>query len=778
MQISCFSAVLAALLTFVPLGAGAQEHNHGKALPHDIPDFASTPSVRALRTGSWSDQTIWSTGRLPSGGDVVVIPTGTAVTYDVASDAALSVVGINGSLVFRTDRSTRLVVGTMEVFAGGYLEVGRVDAPVAQGVTAEIVIADVAIDASRDPEQYGTGLVGFGKIRMHGASVDPTFVRLAEEPAAGTTSLRIDQQVTGWAPSSRLVLPGTNQPPPTGYQPQWEEPTLAGITDLTLKLGGALRFNHSGARNSDGKLEFLPHVGNLSRNIIVRSANPSGTRGHVIFVERADVDIRYSLFKDLGRTKFTPLDSTTFDAKHVPTHIGANQIGRYSLHMHHLFGPEKAPSSGYQFVLAGNAIDGSTKWGMTIHNSHFGLIKDNVVYDVAGAGIVTEDGSETANVFDHNFVVRTWGTGHDTGNQREGANDWGWEGSGLWFRGPNNFVRNNVVANSNSFAVTYMMLRVDGVPIPTAPGKVPSVPTNMQAVPLREFANNEWYASYFGLTIWDLGAACCTGMFELPVSTLSNTHAWHIGKWGVYGYSSNRVTFDGWVQRNDVRQLSEPTIGFYFGDYIARNTIIRHADIQNVRTAIVVPFKAGDVRDIYGNAPGTFVVEDTNLQAVTGVYLETPWGVTGGGQNLPPRRTTLRNVRFLTPNGNPGDGTPAAIFPAARFDQANPNLVVSDEIRVEAFNGTPGDNFRVYYPEQAPNFIVPQTGNGILAAPVAGLTNEQAWARHHVAIGGAVAPCSAQRPGVLGFACQVTAFESVTESGKVPTAPRDVRLLH
>ena len=104
-----------------------------------------------------------------------------------------------------------------------------------------------------------------------------------------------------------MVLPGTNQPG-GNYQSQWEEPTLAGIADRTLQLGGALRFNHSGARNSDGKVEFLPHVGNLSRNVILRSANPAGTRGHVIFVERADVDIRYALFKDLGRTKFTPLE--------------------------------------------------------------------------------------------------------------------------------------------------------------------------------------------------------------------------------------------------------------------------------------------------------------------------------------------------------------------------------------------------------------------------------------------------------------------------------------
>src|SRR5258706_1458652 len=159
------------LALMLPLHAGAQDHNHGAALPHDIPDFAANPGVRALRSGVWSDQSIWSAGRPPAADDVVLIPAGTVVTYDVASDAALRVVGINGSLVFRTDRSTRLVAGTIEVFPSGYLEIGRIDAPVAPGVVAEIVIRDLSINTSQDPEQYGTRLIGFGKVRMHGASI-------------------------------------------------------------------------------------------------------------------------------------------------------------------------------------------------------------------------------------------------------------------------------------------------------------------------------------------------------------------------------------------------------------------------------------------------------------------------------------------------------------------------------------------------------------------------------------------------------------------------------
>ena len=53
-------------------------------------------------------------------------------------------------------------------------------------------------------------------------------------------------------------------------------------------------------------MRFLPHVGNLGRSIVVRSANPAGVRGHTIFIHRATVNLRYVLFKDLGRTTIAP----------------------------------------------------------------------------------------------------------------------------------------------------------------------------------------------------------------------------------------------------------------------------------------------------------------------------------------------------------------------------------------------------------------------------------------------------------------------------------------
>jgi len=749
----CAQTVLPAfaLIVLTSGHALAQQHVHKAGLAHDVPDFAVNPTTRAVRNGSWSTADTWSAGRVPAADEVVRIPLGVAVTYDVLSDAALESIAIEGSLTFRTDINTRLVAGVVQVMPSGSLEIGRAGSPVAPGVRAEIVIADRPIDISADPDQYGTGLIGFGTIRIHGAVVEPTFVRLSAEPAVGQQALGLQTApASGWE-GARLILPGTNQFTRGGaYQPQWEELVATAVTGAQVDLAAPLAFSHPGARDGDGTLDFLPHVGNLSRNVIVRSANPAGTRGHVIFLHRADVDIRYALFKDLGRTTIRPLDAVS------------NHIGRYSLHMHHTFGPEKPRADGYQFALVGNAIDGGSKWGITVHDSHYGLIRDNVVYNTAGAGVMTEDGSETGNVFDHNFVVRAWGTGTERADERRGNHDWGYEGAAFWFRGPNNHVRNNVAANANSFAVAYMMLDVGSVRIPSKPAADPDrsgTTINMMARPLVEFANNEVYASFAGLTIWNLGANCCSEVYEVSESVVLNTTMWHVGTTGFYGYGSNRLVFDGWIQRGDPRILANPneTVrAFDFGDYLVRNTVIRRADIQGLRLGIRLPSKAGDTRDIYGGNPGVLVVEQSTLRNVINIHATTMFGVTGGGRLLPPRQTVLRSVKFERVNGDVGDSPQFDVLMVFNPDEGpNANVFVSDEVLVYDYNNRPGDSFRVYYKEQSPTFRLPASSPDIVRAPVTGLTNEASWSQYKVAIAGAVAPCATERPGFGGFVCAI-----------------------
>jgi hypothetical protein len=79
------------------------------------------------------------------------------------------------------------------------------------------------------------------------------------------------------------------------------------------------------------------------------------------------------------------------------------------------------------------------------------------------------------------------------------------------------------------------------------------------------------------------------------------------------------------------------------------------------------------------------------------------------------------------------------------------NLTASDTVFVYDYNGVAGDNFQVFYNEQRPDFIVPQSTSNLVGAPVAGLTNQQTWAQYGIAIAGSVANNTTTRSLIRGL---------------------------
>jgi hypothetical protein len=710
--------LITALMTLVvsPGLAYAQDHPHVAAssgIPHGIPRVCVPATVTSIANGAWSNPAIWSTGRVPVAGDAVLITANTSVTYDVVSGAALRCVDIEGSLGFRPDMRTAMMVGTITVLESGRLEIGTPQAPVAASVDAELVIADQPVDTMRDPEQWTVGLIGLGTIRMHGATKTPTFSRAAAEPLSGHTTLLLEEPVSGWNVGDTIVMPDTRQlrqnERGSSYSPQWEELTAAAIAGASITLSTPLAFNHRGARDGEGTLALLPHVGNLSRNVVVRSENPRGTRGHLIFANRSDVDLRYVLFKDLGRTRMGVLDNTEYDADGRVRHVGTNQIGRYSLHFHHSFGPKTPQANGYQFTLVGNAIDDASKWGITVHNSHYGLIQDNVVYNSRGAAIVTEDGTESFNVFEHNFAMRSEGSGEFAPRSGYGGAtpDPGGEGAGFWLRGPNNILRNNVAANVDVFGYGIAAGGLGSVRMPKFKGADPTVEGEYVLVdttdaPLLDFSGNEAYG------------AIQTGVAIGWNGTIGNTRVWHISRHAVTAFPTDRLTVHGLTARGDpgvlVGRFEDPT-GVWFSNYA-----IRDADIQGMRVGVASPFFGASSNEP-GRGDGVATIENSYFRDYVGVAVAT--GYTSSTPTAPVKRAVVRNSRFA-PLRTPAVSQypPAAI--SMNYSTAAGDTARRDPIVVYDFNRTPGDTFRVFY-----SLDLPASG----------------------------APCEATRPDVEGFVC-------------------------
>jgi hypothetical protein len=729
----------------------------------DIPNFGFAPTIMSAVTGLWSNPSTWLPQRVPMAGDVVSIRNGATVTFDVVSNDVLKTVAIESGarLVFLTNVDTRLTVVNLLVTEGGELQIGAAANPVAPAVKAEVVIANVPLDTVSDPSQYGNGLVALGKVTMHGAVRSDSFVRLAVEPQQGDNTLQLAEPVTGWRAGDKLVLPDSKQwaIQTEAYVAEWEEATIDTISPdgLTLTLTAPLLYDHPGARNGDGVLEFLPHVGNRTRNVVVRSASSSGTRGHAMFTYRADVDIRYAGFGGLGRTTLDDIDDTTYNAGGAVTHVGANQDDRFPVNFHHLFGPTATPANGYQFTFVGNAVfcampDHRFKWGVTLSDSHYGLVQDNFIYNWAGAGLATKDGNESFNVIERNFIVRGRGEGDRVGSGKPGN-----EGAAFWFRGPNNFVRDNVAANyrGNSIEAAYgfkfYFVYLGDLRIPSFKGADTSVAGQYttqfgNAMPLREFARNEVYGIENALTIWWLNAVD-TDAQDGGTSTVKDFRGWHISLYGFYGYPMADVVFDGYVMRGDKSVLSnrhEFVMGMWFGDYMTKDVVIRNADIQGMRTGIVDPYFGGS----------TTVIENSYLRNSTNIEVRTP-GAPGSGPNgawREPKSLIVRNVVFGSTAGwNLGGLNAYDIAMGFTDHNGSANFIVSDTVFVYDYNGVADDDFQVFYNEQAPTFVVPVSSGNLVGAPVAGLTNAEAWNLHGIAIAGAVATGASARQKIDGL---------------------------
>jgi hypothetical protein len=704
-------------------GRAQEAHQHTppvSGMPRGIPFFCANPTITSVNAGAWSNPRTWSANRVPGDNDKVSIARRHRVAYDAVNDATLACIEVEGHLAFETNANTRLKVGTLMVLEGGHLEVGSTSRPIAEGVTAEIVIANRPIDTTIDPGQVGTGLVGLGKVTMHGAIKTPTFIRLSREPLAGDTTLGLEKQVAGWRAGDRLIVPDTRQlragqrlATQTSQAEQLEVKALSGAQ---VTLAGALRYDHKGARNTDAKVEFLPHVGNISRNVIVRSENPAGTRGHTIFVSRADVDLRYVEFRELGRTRMGQLLNTRFDSEGKPLGIGVNEIGRYAVHFHHDFGPTATPANGHQFTLVGNSVYNTPKWGITIHRSHYGLIQDNVVFNTRGPGIVTEDGSESFNVFDHNFSLGSTGGGEfaqRTGYAGPGA-DPGGEGAGFWFRGPNNYVRNNVAADADQAGFGLAAGELGPVRTPAFKGAdtskaSESVLLDTARAPVLEFANNEAYGAI------QIGVAYGWN------GTLSNVTVWHPSRHGVSGTPTDTLTVDRLTVRGDSSMLAdqlENPAGVWLNDYRSKKVIVSNANVQGMRVGVLSPFFYHQTAQGAGKS-GSLLVDKGYFRTYIGVSVATAYSA-GGRDQAPLKSAVVRNSVF-EPLDVPQLRTQPPETISMNYGTAADDPEPRDPIVVYDYNGQPGNNFKVYYSHHPP-----QTG----------------------------APCANTLPGIGGWVCK------------------------
>jgi hypothetical protein len=401
------------------------------------------PVVKSVRSGPWSAASTWSTGRVPGAGATVLIRTGHTIVYDLRETEPIAAVHVSGTLRFAPDRYTVLTVGLLKVQPGentaleGFdcdahvaapkdgeprpaLEVGTPDHPIEAKYTARIRLHYFE---GMDRESLPAIVCCGGRMDFHGTPMARTWVKLAKPAKAGDTSVTLAEPVPGWGSSDHVILTATtrqNKVKKTFKETlrtggQTEERLIKIVDGTRLWFNRPLEFDHVATDDYAGE------VANLSRNVVVESANPDGVRGHTMYHRHSSGSISYAEFSHLGKE---------------------GVLGRYSLH-YHLCGDTMRGSS----VVGASIWDSGNRW-LTIHGTNYLVVRDCVGFQSVGHGFFLEDGTEVFNVLDRNLAVQAF-MGKPLPKQilPYDKND----GSGFWWANCRNSFTRNVAAECDEY---------------------------------------------------------------------------------------------------------------------------------------------------------------------------------------------------------------------------------------------------------------------------------------------------------------------------------------
>ena len=178
-------------------------------------DFATNTTVQS---GDWSDPATWGgVESMPGAGARIVITAGHELTVDGVFADTYMTIRVDGTLRFATDADTELRVDTLVTGPDSTFEMGTAANPIAQGVTAKIVIDDYAgsfetVDRESpdyDPFKLGLGIISHGRFVMHGQ--EKTGYATINGAVIGDTVLNLDEVPADWAVGDTIIIAGTQR---------------------------------------------------------------------------------------------------------------------------------------------------------------------------------------------------------------------------------------------------------------------------------------------------------------------------------------------------------------------------------------------------------------------------------------------------------------------------------------------------------------------------------------------------------------------------------------
>lgn len=544
------------------------------AFNHSAAFAASTSSgitVTAIADGTWSSAATWSSGRIPLAGDDVVIPSGRTLTYDVLGSPNLHTLSLYGTLNFSNTVSTVLNIGVLKIGADakdssatcngseptaptqGKLYIGNQVSPIPRGLSATINLVAFSDQSTSD----APGLINCGgRLDLHGAALVKTWTHATTNALVGATTLTVSDDISDWRVGDQIIVAGTQNGKggfgdnPASYRNggmNTEARTITAINGRSMTVNSAFAQNHESYQGN------YPEVANLTRTVVVRSADTTTmtSRGHTMYHPYSSGSLSYVRFDGLGKEAL---------------------LGRYPVHLH------LAGSTLRGFSAVGNAVTNGGNKFITVHNTDYAVVRDNVGYITNTSGFFLEDGSEVFNLFDGNLAIGAL-DGKPAPNEALSFLDGG--GYGFWWANGRNAFINNASAENDTMGYFFQINNVTRYYNTTysyaqplvAPMRQPNgtmANTTINKVPFQRFEHNLCHAEH----TWCFEAI--GGMWTLNnPSIVKDLKAWSIHYAPTFG--SNGLLIDNVKSTNSNYGLSLA----YNYDAGWPNTSVRDITVKN-----------------------------------------------------------------------------------------------------------------------------------------------------------------------------------------------------
>lgn len=413
-----------------------------------------------ILTYYWTDTNAWENKKIPSLNEYITVKSDRKIIYNTNAPK-LSGLRINGTLEFQEND---LTLQTDYIMLHGELRIGTEKEPFKH----KAILRFTATDTSQNIMGMGTRglMVMGGALELHGNPPSTIYTAINNHLTKGSTEIELDKKVN-WNPKDEIVISPTDYYLAGNGSSETQKTTINQINGAKLNVldpsnafrWGLLQYataNGLSLTNSDvitppiidsdtAKtpliLDERARVGNLTRNIIIEAPNDS-------------------LWKNLGFGVQVMIMETESQAhvNGVEIRRGGQRgkLGRYPFHWHMLsYEGTQTLQDAVGHYFTNSVINESANRGIVIHGTNGVTVSKNIVYDVKGHGIFTENAVERRNRIDSNLVLKVRNAIDGFALKQHEIGERG--ASGFWISNPDNTVTNNVAADceTNGFWLAF-----------------------------------------------------------------------------------------------------------------------------------------------------------------------------------------------------------------------------------------------------------------------------------------------------------------------------------